>query len=119
MKIGNHRVNFYVPERKTVDGWEKNIDNYIVGIKGVFALPLTLIVEHFCMYEECDAVVDDRAMMEKRAEDALQKSIDGELLRITSVPGTLDGLHYVVIRAACRENIAQFEPYMKLQETLA
>jgi len=116
LKFGQRRLNFYLGGRKTVDGCDKNIDNYIIGIKGVFALPVTLIVERIIPYGIDGSAGPDFDAMAQRLYTSLEKNVDGEITSHSAVSGSRGGLDFVVLRASCLENIAELSEHKVLPE---
>lgn len=111
LKFGDKRLNFYLGGRKTVDGCDKIIDNYIIGVEGVFALPVTLVVEKIIPYRTEGSVKPDAGAMSQRLYESLEKSVDGEVLSHSAVSGSREGLEIVSLRASCLENIAELCEY--------
>ncbi|MBQ3210315.1 MAG: sporulation protein YqfD [Oscillospiraceae bacterium] len=111
LKFGKKRLNFYPGGRKTVDGCDKIIDNYIIGIDGIFALPVTVIVEKILPYEIQGRAVPNTDAMAKRLYDDIKRQVDGEILSHSAVSGSREGLDFVSLRAACLENIAGLYEY--------
>ena len=111
LKFGDKRLNFYLGGRKTVDGCDKIIDNYIIGVEGVFALPVTLVVEKIIPYRTEGSVKPDTGAMSQRLYESLEKSVDGEVLSHSAVSGSREGLEIVSLRASCLENIAELCEY--------
>lgn len=109
LKMGKMRINFYPSGRKTVDGYDKIIDNYIIGVEGVFALPLTVVVERLIPYEVQPTATDESEAIALRQRKSLEGSIDGEVLSCSVSSAEKDGLVLVSLRSACLENIARFE----------
>jgi len=118
VKLGQKRMNFYIGGRKTVDGCDKNIDNYIIRIKNVFALPLTVVVERITPYESAGSAVNDTDAMAQRLYEQLEKNVDGEILSHSAVSGNRDGLDFVSLRASCLENIAELSEHKALFEKI-
>lgn len=111
LKFGDKRLNFYLGGRKTVDGCDKIIDNYIIRVEGVFALPVTLVVEKIIPYRTEGSVKPDTGAMSQRLYESLEKSVDGEVLSHSAVSGSREGLEIVSLRASCLENIAELCEY--------
>lgn len=118
LKFGQRRLNFYFPGRKTVDGCDKIIDNYIVGVEGVFALPLSLVVERIIPYETKNINKADSQAMAARLSDYLTARVEGEVLSRSITQGERDGLRIVSLRAACLENIAVLREHAELEEQM-
>lgn len=107
LKFGKARYNFYFSSGNTVDGCDKIIHNYNAGIRGLFALPVTLVVEELRPYRLSGAVPADTAAMGARLEARLTDGLRGVVLSSSVTEGDNGGLAVVMLRAACRENIAQ------------
>ena len=107
LKFGKTRYNFYFSSGNTVDGCDKIIHNYNAGIRGLFALPVTLVVEELRPYRLSGAVPADTAAMGARLEARLMDGLRGVVLSSSATEGESGGLAVVTLRAACRENIAQ------------
>ena len=111
VKMGAKRINLYFGGRKNVDEWEKEVHNYIIGIEGVFALPIALVAEKYIPCERVLSPCADAEAMGRRMLEGLEAKIDGEILSHSVVSGESGGLHIVTLRAACRENIGRLEEY--------
>lgn len=111
LKFGKTRYNFYFSSGNTVDGCDKIIHNYNAGIRGLFALPVTLVVEELRPYRLSGAVPADTAAMGARLEARLMDGLRGVVLSSSVTEGESGGLAVVTLRAACRENIAQVKEY--------
>ena len=111
LKFGKSRYNFYFSSGNTVDGCDKIIHNYNAGIRGLFALPVTLVVEELRPYRLSGTVPADTAAMGARLEARLEDGLRGVVLTSSVTKGDNGGLAVVTLRAACRENIAQVKEY--------
>lgn len=111
LKFGKSRYNFYFSSGNTVDGCDKIIHNYNAGIRGLFALPVTLVVEELRPYRLSGTVPADTAAMGARLEARLTDGLRGVVLSSSVTEGDNGGLAVVTLRAACRENIAQVKEY--------
>lgn len=107
LKFGKSRYNFYFSSGNTVDGCDKIIHNYNAGIRGLFVLPVTLVVEELRPYRLSGTVPADTAAMGARLEARLTDGLRGVVLSSSVTEGDNGGLAVVTLRAACRENIAQ------------
>lgn len=116
LKLGKKRVNFYLGGRKTVDGCDKIIDNHIIGVEGIFALPATIVVERIIPYDTEGNVKSDTDAMAQRLYENLEERVDGEIISHSAVSGDRDGLDFVSLRAACLENIAELSEHNSLIE---
>ncbi len=106
LKLGKTRINLYGNGKKTLDGYDKIVHEYPLGIRGLFALPLSLIEERLQRYEPGETTEDFAEEIGPRLERRLLESIDGQLLssKLSLVQGN-DRI-YVTLRGQCRENIA-------------
>jgi len=102
IKCGKTRLNLAPKGRKDLDECDRISKEYKLGIKGVFAFPLSLVVEQYRPYEKGGDFPADGAAAEKRMRDALAGEIDGEIIAVDFEQE--DG--WVLFRAHCRENIA-------------
>ena len=80
-------------------------------MEGVFALPVTLVVEKIIPYRTEGSVKPDTGAMSQRLYESLEKSVDGEVLSHSAVSGSREGLEIVSLRASCLENIAELCEY--------
>lgn len=112
LKLGDHRINLYFSSRKDVDECDKIVHNYILGIDGVFALPISLTEECFVPYELTMPSKADTVGMGERMSSELDDRIDGELLNCSITAAENDELIIVSMRASCRENIARIKEYI-------
>ena len=108
LQIGKKRANLLTGSRKELDGYDKIIKEYTVGIKGLFALPLTLIREEYrrgWSEETTELSAADRLRV------SLAEQIEGEILQAHFSSAQRDGFRYTTMRAHCLENIAQTAEY--------
>ena len=106
VKFGQRRLNFYLGGRKTVDGCDKIIDNYIIGIKGAFTLPISLVVEKYIPYDTELRPLSEYEDMAARLALELEEQVEGEILSQSITGATKGGLELATLRAACLEDIA-------------
>lgn len=111
VKFGKIRFNFYFSSGNTVDGCDKIIHNYKLGVEGLFALPVTLIIEETIPYKTQTAPLADSDAMGKALLQTLRDGIRGEILSASLSSAESNGLCIVTLRAACEENIARLEEY--------
>lgn len=106
LKIGRNRINFYFSSGKDIDECDKLVEEYKLGVKGLFALPISLVKEELCYWQgEAPAKAEQEAMKE-RLYKSLESSVDGEILSHGYSVSVSEGLLYVTLRAHCLENIA-------------
>lgn len=111
VKFGKNRLNFYIGAGNTVDGCDKIVHNYKLGVKGLFALPVTLIVEELRPYKADGASTADIAGMGADLKAALMRAVDGQVISASLTAGESGGVTLVTLRAACIENIAAVKEY--------
>lgn len=107
LQFGKKRINFFRWSRKELDGYDKIVHEYRVGVQGLFALPLTLIREDCIAREHLERTEADAAACAERLREELAGRIDGEILQFRPTASLRDGLSWVSVRAHCRENIAE------------
>ena len=78
LKIGTQRVNLFGGSRKELDGYDKIVHEYELGIKGLFAMPLSLVRESRIIRDGADSAPDPEGM-ERRLLAALERQIEGEV----------------------------------------
>lgn len=109
LRIGKTRLNFYAGSKKELDGYDKIVHEYRLGVKGLFALPLSLICESWEAYESGAAATtpEEAQRCAGRLRETLEEAIEGEILQF-HVSFSGDGaLRYVTACAHCLENIAE------------
>ncbi len=107
LRLGKKRINFYLESGKRLDERDKIVYEYTLGIKGLFALPVTLIREEQVWPETAPAADSGRAEeMQRRLYASLRESIDGEIVSSGFSVSRSGELLQVTLRARCRENIA-------------
>lgn len=102
IKCGKARLNLAPKGRKDLDECDRISKEYKLGIKGVFAFPLALVVEEYRPYEKGGDFLPDVSAAEGRIYDALAAQIDGEIVNADF--SWENGC--VLFSAHCRENIA-------------
>lgn len=107
LKIGDTRINFYQNSGKPIDGCDKIVHEYILGIGGLFQLPLGLVWEEIRPYAAAGTAAGIGEEAGQRMIAELAERIDGEILTAQILHAELDGLTAVTVRAHCLENIAQ------------
>ena len=106
LRLGKRRINFYFGDGKHIDECDKIIYEYNLGIKGFFALPLTLVREELVRWEKSPEEADRVTEMEEKLYSFLEEGIEGAIVSSSfSVSGS-EGLLRVTLRAQCLENIA-------------
>ncbi len=105
--IGENRINFYGKSRKMLDGYDKIVHEYSLGIKGLFALPVTLVRETVIAHPAREPSPFDPSGAEARLEAYLRERVSGEIVRRSFSAVEKDGAIYVTLRAQCFENIAK------------
>ena len=105
--IGKKRINLFWGSRKELDGYDKIVHEYRVGVKSLFALPLRLVCECYTRPAARPAGTGDPDACAARLREALEQQIEGELVSFSATAAEGEGLLYICARAQCRENIAQ------------
>ncbi len=107
LKCGKKRINLYFGSGKPLDGYDKIVYEYNLGLDGMFALPVTLIREELCRRETAPAACRAEREMEQRLLENLRARIDGEIVSSSFSVSRSGGLLLVTLRAQCSENIAE------------
>ena len=113
--IGEKRLNFYGKTGKTLDGYDKIRHDYVLGVQGLFALPLRIVCETYVRRLPGEGSADPDAMA-ARLETCLQARIDGEIRERSFTGWEKDGTQYVNMRARCFENIAEIRMTTQAEE---
>lgn len=107
LKIGGKRINFYQNSGKTIDGCDKIMHEYNLGIEGLFRLPVSLVWEELRPYRASEPRPLSGEAIGQRMIAALDEQIEGEILSQSLTVAEKDGMVFVTLRAQCRENIAR------------
>ncbi|MGX8692935.1 MAG: sporulation protein YqfD [Clostridia bacterium] len=107
LKIGGKRINFYQNAGKTIDGCDKIVHEYTLGIEGLFRLPLCLVCEELRPYRSGGAVCAPGEELGQRLLASLAEQIEGEIVSSGLSETGIDGMTVVTLWAQCRENIAR------------
>ena len=107
VKLADKRINFYIFGGKPIDGCDKIVHETVLGMKGLFALPIRFVREEYIHYAQQAGAETDSEAMQRRLYDTLASEIDGEILSATYTVSEENGLLTVTMRAHCRENIAR------------
>lgn len=104
--FGKRRINLYFDSGKAIDGCDKIIHEYKLGVEGLFALPVTLVREELIPYETELQPSYDRDAMARQLEKQLLEGMDGEVLSRSFSEGESGGLYVLTLRSHCLEDIA-------------
>ncbi len=107
LQIGKKRVNLGFFHRKGLDECDKIMHEYNLGVKGLFALPVTLIREERHPRSPREAWAAREEEMKTALLQRLRAQIDGEIVSAEFAVSRNDGLLTVTLLARCSENIAQ------------
>jgi similar to stage IV sporulation protein len=107
LQYGKKRCILFGRSRKALDGYDKIVHEYNIGIQGLFALPIRLIREEYRVDDSCEAIATVETDREKRLEQKLSDRIDGTVLQVRTESFEKNGCLYTTLRAHCRENIAR------------
>ena len=109
--FGKRRINFYISSGKAIDGCDKIIDEYTLGLRGLFALPVRLVHERLVPYALSPGSGCDSQAMGRRLINWLEENTQGQILQSSLTESDAGGLHIVTLRAHCMENIALAQPF--------
>ena len=104
--LGKRRINFYISSGKAIDECDKIINDYNIGIKGHFALPIRFIHETILPYESSPGPGYDKEAMGRSLCSELESRTEGQLLQRSLTESFARGLYVLTLRAHCVENIA-------------
>lgn len=111
LQFGRKRVNLYFGSGKALDGCDKIVAEYTLGVRGLFSTPLRLIRERIVPYDSFFGADPDPAGMAERLLSRLRLSAEGQILERRVDSAEAKGLLIVTLRAHCIENIAQTREY--------
>ena len=111
LQFGRKRVNLYFGSGKALDGCDKIVAEYTLGVKGLFSTPLRLIRERIVPYDSFVGSDADPEGMAERLASLLTLSAEGQILESFVSCAEARGLQTVTLRAHCIENIAQTREY--------
>ena len=106
LRFGKKRINCFAGSRKELDGYDKIVHEYKLGVEGLFSLPFSLTVEEYRLYERQSAQAD-RTAAQRRLRENLTAAVEGEILQSRLDSVSRDGWLYTELRAHCHENIAR------------
>lgn len=107
LKAGKNRINFYIGSRKAIDECDKIIKENKLGLKGLFATPISFSTE---VYRRCETTVTrccNEENMKTRLLKALEESIDGTVEDVYYTVSRDKGILCVTMRASCLEEIGE------------
>lgn len=107
LKIGKKRINLYFGSGNDIDGCDKIIKEYNLGIEGLFATPISLVEEKLVSRQHSAGSYTDEAGMKQRLYEYLASSIDGQIISRGYSVCREGGTLYVTMTAHCLEDIAQ------------
>ena len=105
--FGKKRVNIYSGSRKALDGYDKIVHEYRMGVEGLFALPIRVIREEYYLYTQLETPTRDPTDRRARLEQMFSEQIEGSILQVQTRSFTKDNVFYTNLRAHCLENIAK------------
>ena len=105
--FGKKRVNLYIGSGKTLDGCDKIISEYTLGIPGLFSTPIRLVRERFVPYQTHSGSDCDASELGRRLYALLESRTEGQILSCDLTPGRTGELFALTLRAHCLENIAR------------
>ena len=105
--FGKKRVNLYFGSGKALDGCDKIISDYTLGIPGLFSTPIRLVRERLVPYQTHSGPDCDAAELGRRLYAWLESRTEGQIFSYSLTPGRTGELFALTLRAHCLENIAQ------------
>lgn len=105
--FGKKRVNLYFGSGKTLDGCDKIISEYTLGIPGLFSTPIRLVRERFVPYQTHGGSDCDASEIGRRLYALLESQAEGQIMSYSLTPGRTGELFALTLRAHCTENIAK------------
>ena len=107
--FGKRRINLYISSGKTIDGYDKIITEYTLGIRGLFSTPIRLVRERLVPYKSAAGTDYDAEAAGRRLYALLSERTEGQILSYSLTPGKSGELYVLTLRAHCTENIARPE----------
>ena len=107
--FGKRRVNLYIGSGNPIDGYDKIISEFTLGLPGLFSTPIRLVRERFVPYKTVSGSDYDPAVTARRLYALLESRTEGQILSYSIVPGKSGELQVLTLRAHCTENIARPE----------
>lgn len=104
--FGKKRVNLFVGSGKALDGCDKILQEYTLGIPGLFSTPIRLVRERFVPYKLTGGTDWDASELGRRLYALLENRTEGQILSYSLTPGRTGELYALTLRAHCLENIA-------------
>lgn len=104
--FGKRRLNLYIGSGKTIDGCDKIISEYTLGIPGLLSTPIRLMRERFVPYKTSAGDDYDPNETGRRLYALLESRTEGQILESYLSPGRAGELYVLTLRAHCTENIA-------------
>ena len=80
---------------------------YNLGVKGLFALPVSLVCETYTHRASVEGTAPDPEELYSRLEDYLRSGLESEIVSRSFACAEKDGVLTVMLRARCFENIAK------------
>ena len=105
--FGKRRLNLYFGSRKTLDGYDKMLSEYTLGVPGLFSLPIRIVHERLLPYTVSAEPCCEPENMAERLCHALMNETRGQILQLDFVSAERGGLYILTLRAHCIENIVQ------------
>lgn len=110
LRVGKKRINFYQNSGISDAECDKITYEYPFAIRGVFALPFSLVRERVQPYRTADAPVSDdaaRAVLEQALLQQLRETIgaDGTILAYETAAEVTGGVLTMTLTAECEQEI--------------
>ena len=104
LRLGKKRINLLPGSRKELDGYDKIVHEYTMGVEGLFVFPVSLVHEE---YQRGGSDAFRAPSADERLKKTLAEQIEGDVLQVRTTTVCRDGCSYTTLRAHCVENIAQ------------
>lgn len=105
--FGKRRVNLYFSSGKAIDGCDKIISEYRLGVQGLFSLPIRIVRERLVPYTSAAGSDWEAEQAARRLYRLLESRTEGQILSTSLSLVRTEGLETLTLRAHCSENIAR------------
>ncbi len=107
LKFGKKRINFYLNGRNNIDECDKIITEYKLGFSGLFALPVSVIIEVLPSSQKLETEFDISELICAQQLERLSEKIKGSIDYSSFSKAKSGAMSYVTLYAQCREDIAK------------
>ena len=105
--LGKRRLNLYFSSGNAIDGCDKIISEYTLGVGDLFSLPVRIVKETRVPYTVKAGEDYDPSAAARRLYALLEGQTEGQILSHSMSPGQSGACYTLTLRAHCSENIAQ------------